>query len=422
MKALPLAPLAFLLGHLCLTGHGQSIFDNTDAPSVSVDGSTAGPTAATMTPTVAATRNDPSSETFKEFQVTFSYNLVSKITEELPDSSAAAAVVEQELTDVLTNLTTSETSGNRVVFNSLDDTKLQACKNFSQELFPLYDECRVAQSTVNFSIDPTLSSDVVKYAVIEEVQRFAQSYNRNQTDVLVLFASPKYVSTNLNVILVAVTGAMNDEAKNFFEQLFAKALTPYLLASSEIPFTLLTTQIVTQSPYDPNANSTRRSLQVDPDVVSGNGIDLSNVDPDTIPFNDLQVFVQATCADVGCTEANLQDALYSNATSYVTDLAVAIEVNRQLLLSQYFDYLYNILIIRDPQLSDLPKYTSSDFATDDVAQELNLDPPPSWVWVLCAVNVAIIVITLAWITVQSLRRETKEREVMEQFQTALEWQ
>ncbi|GKY93633.1 hypothetical protein MPSEU_000330700 [Mayamaea pseudoterrestris] len=458
MKLYDVASLAVGFILLCLLdANAQSIFDDdvtvtpsvvpTSAPTVASTSQfpTAAPTSSATTAATAVPSASPSSsaspttsDSSNKVAITFSYQLVT--TSAFPNATVALSLVEQEFVRVLEELTTSNASGGRVAYDSFNSSKLQPCQDEfeNKEQINLYDECHVVQSTVILTLlDPTQVSDaIVKYTVMERLQAFANDYNQNQTDLLVLLENPKYVSTNLNVILVAVSGVMDDEAMSFFEQLLAKAMAPYL-ANRNVSFKLLSTQILTQSPYDPavnasdsvsssnnNNNMTRhRHLQFDSSNFNASNMNnLGNVDPNTIPFNDIQMFVQATCAGRNCTKTNLEAVLHGNASSYVADLAQAINVNKQLLVSTYFDSLMDIFVARDLQVRDLPKYNAALFETDDVLQELQLDPPPSWMYVLCGVNVAIILVAVGWIVVQSLRRETREKDDLDKFSTAWDLQ
>lgn len=415
--------LLFLCFAIPVPAFAQSIFNVTWAPATSSP--TVAPTGsqsevATNIPTSTVSTGDGNNDDDEILQITFSYKLITRVTEDLPEIENVTALVDSELSRLLENLTTSEISGQRVTLNSVSQARSEACQTFDEAQFALFDRCHEVQTTVILTVDSTISPTVVQFVIIEEVQRFAESFNGNQTDILILFQSPKYVSTNLNIVLVAVSGAMNEEERRFFEQLLFIALDSHLKSSPLDEFTLVTAQVLTQSPYNPNANNTRRSLQIGSNIINATGVDLTNIDPNTIPFNDLQVFIQATCDDIGCNEQTLKEALYLNASSYLTDLALAIEVNRQLLLSQYFDLLFDVLVARAPQLSDIPDYDPL-LATDDALELLTTNATPNWVWALCGVNVGIILITAGWIVVQSLRRETRERDDLEKIQNMYNW-
>lgn len=419
------------------SGAQQTIFKTTSptaspeattAPSIATVRSTESPSAAESSahaPSVAATSRAPvSAGDYEAFKFKVSYQLITKVTDAIPDIDAATRVVEKAFSTQIDELTRSDASGNRVVFQNVSDTKVTACASFDEDRYSLYDACHNAQSTVQLSVEPGLDVEVAKYAVMEDLQGFAERYNANQTSILILFESPLYVSTTLNIFLIMVPGAMTENEAPFFEEMLFKVLSPILVENEEVPFTLLEAKILSQSPYVPNANSTRRQLAELPQGVVSNatsGIDLGTIDPSTIPYDDVEMYLQASCAGASCTSYQLEQALYRNASQTATGLYRAIEVNRQLLSSSYFDYLASVLVVRRPELNELPQYDPQEYLGDAIPEQLSEVRIPNWVWILCGVNVGIMLVAAAWIVVQSVRRETKERENLDHFVNSCDW-
>jgi hypothetical protein len=413
----------------------QSIFGNssgvTGSPtSVPASAPTVLPTSTTSNATVSFNTSLPAYAIgFKDQQIQFTYRLITKVSTSFPDARAASSVVEAGTAAQLRQLGSpaSNQSSPKIVFFDVGRTKLTACNDSAATLlqYPAYDGCHEAQSIVDVAVDPNLTSAVVKHTVLQEIDRYAAGLNANQTDIRMLVESPLYVSMNLNVFLVPVIGAMSNLERAFFEQLFFKAVQPYLANNSTLPFSLQSVNVVIQDPYDPNANKTHRYLQSSSQASINtsrltNGApsagNLTKIDPRAIPFNNMQVYLQATCANSNCTQANFQTSLYNTSGYYAKDLSLAIQVNRLLLPnSSYFDFLADILVARDPQLADLPVYNSSDVLADDVIQFISTEPPPNWVYILCAVNVGIILIAVLWTVIQSARRDAQEKEAMDKF-------
>jgi hypothetical protein len=405
----------------------SSLITSTDSPTASPNVITSTDVPSTDAP-VAATDDDTTTETTESVTtVRFDFRLITRVTQDLPDVDAAVALVESGMKDQLSEL---ESTG-LIAFTSTSVTTTERCADFDRDLYPSYDECHEAQATVSVTTQSTVPPMTAQSALVRQVQVFFRNFNDEQSDIILEYQSPIYTATNLHIVLVGVFGPMGDVEMEFFEELLFKTLAPIVADNDEVAFNLTRTEVLIQNPYDPtssssisNTTSRRRVLQGLPEGINTTAIGLGGIAVDSIPFNDMQVFVQATCADMECTQENLDEVLLTNSSAYVESLAASIELNKQLILSQYFDMLFAILIVEDPKPEDMPSVNQSFFLDFDDVTIDPTQPVPSWIWVLSAVIVGVFIIAAVWLVVQSTRRATREREELAKVITAIEmeWQ
>jgi hypothetical protein len=242
-------------------------------------------------------------------------------------------------------------------------------------------------------MDPLL----VERVAVGDIQTFIAEFNADRTDIQILFEYPISVSAVIRVTLQGVEGTADTLEKEVIENTFRQIFAP-ILQANDPTFTLDLLQVLIQNASDGVRRLLRASLRALQGSVGGG----------SSPYNNVNLYIRSTCEGTDCTNEIFEQIMVSEFQAITEALEIALRAAGREAGLDYFESLTSVQI----GSSDLSDVLPPSSINDNNEEKNDSGKTPAWVWIMLGLDVGILLLTLAWIT---LHYRPKEEIKMKEY-------